>query len=76
MMLMTETAVLSSCLKMMFQNDREDISVDFIARLKLQEVEWPGSVSTWENRTKMLEALKILVVYIHGDLNWGADAYA
>jgi hypothetical protein len=33
---------------------------------------WPGSVSTWENRTEMLEALKILVVYIHGDLNWGA----
>jgi hypothetical protein len=39
MMLRIETAVLSSCLKMMFQNDREDISVDFIARLKLQEVE-------------------------------------
>jgi hypothetical protein len=60
----------------MFQNDREVvnncISVEFIARLKLQEVEWPGSVSTWQNRTEMLQALKIMVVYIHGDLNWGA----
>ena len=35
-------------------------------------MEWPGSVSTWEKRTEMLQALKILVVYIHGDLNWGA----
>jgi hypothetical protein len=58
--------------KLLIDNDRENISVDFIARLKLQEVEWPRSVSIWENRTEMLEALKILVVYIHGDLYWGA----